>query len=196
MPRPDHSRAALVSAAGRLLRRQGYAATGLAQIVTESGASVGSLYHHFPDGKEGLAVAAIDEQGAVIAALLARLLDRDGDVAALVVRWLDAMGGMLAADVYDGCPIAPSAVESIAASPRLCAAAGRAFGRWQELLAARLEREGWTAADASADASAVLALLEGALMLARTLGDAAPLRAAGQAARRLLATPAPGEPAR
>jgi TetR/AcrR family transcriptional regulator, lmrAB and yxaGH operons repressor len=196
MPRPDHSRAALVSAAGRLLRRQGYAATGLAQIVAESGASVGSLYHHFPDGKEGLAVAAIDEQGAVIAALLARLLDRDGDVAALVVRWLDAMGGMLAADVYDGCPIAPSAVESIAASPRLRAAAGRAFGRWQELLAARLEREGWTAADASADASAVLALLEGALMLARTLGDAAPLRAAGHAARRLLAAPAPGEPAR
>jgi TetR/AcrR family transcriptional repressor of lmrAB and yxaGH operons len=190
MPRPDRSRAALVAAAGRLLRRQGYAATGLAQIVAESGASVGSLYHHFPDGKEGLAVAAIEEQGAVIAALLARLLDRDGDVAALVVRWLDAMGGMLAADVYDGCPIAPSAVESIAASPRLRAAAARAFASWQELLAERLRRDGWTAAAASADASAVLALLEGALMLARTLGDPAPLRAAGQAARRLLALPA------
>src|SRR5580693_6619123 len=189
MPRPDRSRAALVSAAGRLLRRQGYAATGLAQIVAESGASVGSLYHHFPDGKEGLAVAAIDEQGAVLAAQLARLLDRDGDVAALVVRWLDAMGGMLAADVYDGCPIAPSAVESIAASPRLRAAAARAFGSWQELLAARLRRDGWAADAADADASAVLALLEGALMLARTLGDPAPLRAAGQAARRLLAGP-------
>jgi len=192
MPRPDHSRAALLAAAGRLLRRQGYAATGLAQIVAESGASVGSLYHHFPDGKEGLAVAAIEEQGAVLAALLGRLLDRDGDVAALVVRWLDAMGGMLAADVYDGCPIAPSAVESIAASPRLRAAATRAFASWQALLAARLQRGGWGAAAADADASAVLALLEGALMLARTLGDPAPLQAAGQAARRLLAAPPPG----
>jgi TetR/AcrR family transcriptional regulator, lmrAB and yxaGH operons repressor len=177
MPRPDHSRAALLAAAGRLLRRQGYAATGLAQIVAESGASVGSLYHHFPDGKEGLAVAAIEEQGAVIAAQLARLLDRDGDVAALVVRWLG--------------PIAPSAVESIAASPRLRAAATRAFASWQALLAARLQRGGWAAAAADADASAVLSLLEGALMLARTLGDPAPLQAAGQAARRLLASPPP-----
>jgi TetR/AcrR family transcriptional repressor of lmrAB and yxaGH operons len=172
MPRPDHSRPALVAAAGRLLRRQGYAATGLAQIVSESGTSVGSLYHHFPDGKEGLAVAAIDEQ--------------DADVAGLVVRWLEAMGGMLAADVYDGCPIAPSAVESIAASPKLRAAATRAFGSWQELLAARLRRDGWAAAAAESDASAVLSLLEGALMLARTLGDPAPLQAAGHAARRLL----------
>jgi TetR/AcrR family transcriptional repressor of lmrAB and yxaGH operons len=190
MPRPDHSRPALVAAAGRLLRRQGYAATGLAQIVSESGTSVGSLYHHFPGGKEGLAVAAIDEQGAAIAALLARLLDREADVATLVVRWLEAMGGMLAADVYDGCPIAPSAVESIAASPPLRAAAARAFGSWQELLAARLRGDGWAAAAAESDASAVLSLLEGALMLARTLGDPAPLQAAAHAARRLLATPA------
>jgi len=41
----------LVRTAMRLFRRQGYASTGLQQILAESGAPRGSLYHYFPGGK-------------------------------------------------------------------------------------------------------------------------------------------------
>ena len=57
------SREAFVEATGELLRRQGYAATGLNEIVARSGAPRGSLYFHFPGGKQELALAAMERTG-------------------------------------------------------------------------------------------------------------------------------------
>ncbi len=58
------SRAAFVNTAARLMRRQGYAGTGLNEIVARSGAPRGSLYFHFPGGKEQLAATALAQAGA------------------------------------------------------------------------------------------------------------------------------------
>jgi TetR/AcrR family transcriptional repressor of lmrAB and yxaGH operons len=186
MPRPDRSRDALVGTAVRLLRRQGFAATGLAQIRSESGATTGSLYHHFPDGKEELAVAAIDAAAAEVTTALRAILDRSDDVPAAVGRWTRALASTLAADPRDGCPVAPVALESIHGSPRLREASARAFESWRRLLSDRLRRDGWSTVEADRDATAVLALIEGALLLARTSGDAGPLAAAADAVARLL----------
>src|SRR3984893_7357839 len=70
VPRPDRSRAALIETAGTLFRRQGYAATGLQQILDEAGVKAGSLYHHFPGGKRELGAAAVDVAGAQIGGVL------------------------------------------------------------------------------------------------------------------------------
>jgi TetR/AcrR family transcriptional regulator, lmrAB and yxaGH operons repressor len=50
----------LIITAARLFRQRGYEGTGLAEILSEAGVPKGSLYHHFPDGKAGLAFAAAD----------------------------------------------------------------------------------------------------------------------------------------
>ena len=60
----------LVRTAMRLFRRQGYASTGLQQILAESGAPKGSLYHYFPSGKEALGEAAVNLAGAMILEML------------------------------------------------------------------------------------------------------------------------------
>jgi TetR/AcrR family transcriptional repressor of lmrAB and yxaGH operons len=186
MPRPDRSRAALIDTAATLFRRQGYAATGLSQILDEAAIKPGSLYHHFPQGKQQLAAAVVDHAGAAIEQLLRRFLAGGLPVADIVDRWIDMLVGGLTADRRDGCPIEPIATESVHASPQMREASARAFSGWCKAIEERLHADGWATADAKSVAVAVISLIEGALILSRIAGDAAALTAAKPAARRLL----------
>lgn len=191
MPRPDRSRPALVATAARLFRRQGYAATGVNQILETADVKAGSLYHHFPGGKQELAAAVVDSVGADIERRLRELLDSGLPVSDIVDAWIDLMASGLASDRRDGCPIEPIATESVNASPAVRDASARAFGGWCLAVADRLRADGWAASDADQTALAVIALIEGALILSRLGGDAAALHAA-KAAVRTLISPASG----
>jgi TetR/AcrR family transcriptional repressor of lmrAB and yxaGH operons len=186
VPRPDRSRAALIDKAATLFRRQGYAATGLNQILEEAGVKPGSLYHHFPQGKQQLAAAVVDAEGAGIEQLLRRFLATGRPVADIVDRWVDLLETVLAGDLRDGCPIEPIATESVNSSPVVREASARVFKGWCVAIADRLRSDGWSAAEAKGVAVAVISLIEGALILSRIAGDAAALEAAKPAARTLL----------
>ena len=186
MPRPDRSRAALIDTAALLFRRQGYAATGVNQILETADVKAGSLYHHFPDGKQGLAAAVVDSAGGQIEKLLRRFLDSDASVADIVDGWIDLLAVQLASDQRDGCPIEPIATESVNASPQVRDASARAFAGWSAAVAERLRSDGWPDRDAEQMGLAVIALIEGALILSRIAGNAAALNSAKAAARLLL----------
>jgi AcrR family transcriptional regulator len=186
VPRPDRSRAALIDSAATLFRRQGYAATGLNQILGEAGVKPGSLYHHFPQGKQQLAAAVVDTAGSGIEQLLRRFLASGRSVADIVDRWIDLLVAGLAGDQRDGCPVEPIATESVNASPAVRAASARAFKSWCEAIEERLRADGWSAPEANRVALAVISLIEGALILSRIAGDPAALEAAKPAARELL----------
>ena len=186
MPRPDRSRAALLDSAALLFRRQGYAATGVNQILAAADVNAGSLYHHFPDGKQELAAAVVDIVGGDIERRLRRLLDTDNAVTDIVDAWIDLMSAGLSADQRDGCPIEPIATESVNASAHMRNASARAFSGWCSAVADRLRSEGWSDDEAAQTALAVIALLEGALILSRIAGDATALTAAKAAVRTLL----------
>ena len=187
MPRPDRSRAALVDTAATLFRRQGYAATGLNQILDEAGVGPGSLYHHFPQGKQQLAAAVVERAGRQIEQLLRKFLADGSPVADIVDRWIDLLAAGLAGDQRDGCPIEPIATESVHASGQVREASSRAFDRWCAAIAERLRADGWPATDADNTSVAVVSLIEGALIMSRIAGDASALNAAKPAARVLLA---------
>ncbi|OBF79687.1 TetR family transcriptional regulator [Mycobacterium sp. 852002-51163_SCH5372311] len=186
MPRRDRSRAALLENAATLFRRQGYAATGLNQILEQAGVKPGSLYHHFPQGKQQLAAAVVDTAGAAIEQVLRRLLATDRPVADIVDRWIDLMAAGLAGDQRDGCPVEPIATESVHASQQVRTASARVFQGWCAAIADRLRSEGWSPKEAESVALAVISLIEGALILSRVAGDTAALDAAKPAARTLL----------
>jgi TetR/AcrR family transcriptional repressor of lmrAB and yxaGH operons len=186
MPRPDRSRVALLDSAALLFRRQGYAATGVNQILESAEVKAGSLYHHFPDGKQQLAAAVVDRVGGGIERQLRSFLETDLAVADIVDGFIDVMSAGLRSDQRDGCPIEPIATESVNASPQVREASARVFDGWCAAIADRLRTDGWPDADAKQTALAVIALLEGALILSRIAGDTAALEAAKAAARTLL----------
>jgi TetR/AcrR family transcriptional repressor of lmrAB and yxaGH operons len=173
----------------RLLRDQGYAATGLAQVLGGSAVSNGSLYHHFPGGLEELAEAALEASGQAVADALGHALERAPNTADGIARFLDIAARADGGEPCPGCPIAPTALESPMISPRLRAAAARCFDQWEGLIAARLRTDNWPEAAVAQTASAALSLIEGALLLARVSGDVSHLTNAKRAAASLLAAP-------
>ena len=189
MARDRDSRASLVQTMARLLRDQGFTATGRAQLLAESGVSNGSLYHHFPGGMEELAEVALEASGRAVADALRDALDAAPSAALGVARFLDLAEGPASGEGCPGCPVAPTALESPIISPRLRAAAARCFGQWEGLIAARLRAEGWPEDTVTETASAALALIEGALLLARVSGQVSHLASAKRAAAALLAAP-------
>ena len=101
----------MVRTMSALMRRQGYNATGLNQIAAESGAPKGSIYFHFPGGKEQLAAEAIATSGEGIRRVIQATLSASPDAATAVRTLATGMAAGLAASSYsDGCPIATVAL--------------------------------------------------------------------------------------
>jgi TetR/AcrR family transcriptional repressor of lmrAB and yxaGH operons len=146
--------------------------------VAASGAPKGSLYFHFPGGKEALAAEAVDRAGAAYGRGIQAALDRGRPVGETIRRLAKGMAAGLEATEYEcGCPIATVALDSAATSNPIAAAASGAFGDWTARLAAWLDAAG--VPDADGEAMLVLAALEGALILSRARRDTAPLITVG-----------------
>lgn len=167
----------IVRTAMRLFRRQGFAATGLQQIIAESGAPRGSLYHYFPDGKDELAVAALELAAAMVATMLEDCLARTRSASGFVSAVTDQYAEwMVEGEFASGCPIATITLECAPHNPAITEAGERAFDRWITIAQGAFARSGSNARQARQDAEAFFAALEGALILARVRRSDKPLR--------------------
>jgi TetR/AcrR family transcriptional repressor of lmrAB and yxaGH operons len=180
------SRDAFIETTGQLLRRQGYAGTGLNEIVARSGAPKGSLYFHFPGGKEQLAVAAMQRTGEQLRAAIAGILGSSEELGEALARLIDALAEGLERSGYrDGCPIATITLEAAGDSEPVRTAAAMTFASWLEVLQKRLRRAGFSPSEATQRALLVLSSIEGALILARASRDRASLVAVREELRSL-----------
>ena len=180
------SKGAFVAATQELLRRRGYAASGLSDIVARSGAPKGSLYFHFPGGKQELAIAAMERSATQLRDAMAAILDSSDDVGEAIGRLVDALAAGLAGSQFaDGCPIATVALETASESEAMRGAAQAAFDSWLEVLQQRFTRDGLDDALAQQRALVVLAAIEGGLILARARRDVTPLLAVSSQLRAL-----------
>jgi TetR/AcrR family transcriptional repressor of lmrAB and yxaGH operons len=158
----------LVRTAMRLFRRQGYASTGLQQIVAESGAPKGSLYHYFPSGKEALGEAAIALAGGMIREMLSDLAARHAEPKAFLRAYCKVMAGWMEQSGFrSGCPVATTLLENAPQSPAITAAGERAIDAWIEVVAGVLSNGGMERREARSRAQLILAAMEGALILSR-----------------------------
>src|ERR1700694_580921 len=162
------TRRQLVASTVELLRRQGAYGTGLHDVLSHSGAPRGSLYFHFPGGKEQLVREAIQEAAAAIDRSLQKSLDRRPTVAEGIEDYLGRYAERFAATGFNaGCPVAAVALDVPAEGDRLRTACDWALTGWVTLVADRLRGEGRSPEEAESLAITSLAALEGALVLCR-----------------------------
>jgi len=178
------SRERIVARAAELFAEQGIAATSLDEVLAAAGAGKSQLYHYFR-GRDELVEAAV---GLRCAQVLAGLTQALGAVTSLA-ELERALAGF--ADGYEqmglpGCPIGSLAAEVAGRNEDARLQTAAAFDAWERLFADALERmrdRGELRADASpaALATALLASIEGGMVLSQTRKDPASLRIAVQA---------------
>lgn len=179
----SETRERILVTSAELFRRQGYAGTGLKQVTREASAPFGSLYHFWPGGKEELAAEVIRTGGDFFLAVYREIVDAAPDLLTGIRDFFTGAGETVRATGWqDACPIATVAGEIASTHEPLREASADVFELWLGALAGDLTAAGVEPARARSLALAVLAALEGAFLLSRTLRSTEPMDAAGDAA--------------
>jgi TetR/AcrR family transcriptional regulator, lmrAB and yxaGH operons repressor len=184
------SRASMVRSAASLIRSRGISATSLSDVLADSRAPRGSIYHHFPEGKRQLAEDAINwTSERVLGHLRAGASSRPSQVLErFIAMWRQVVvtsGGTA------GCVVAGVAIDTGPDEAALMEVVRNAFRSWASVLAEQLEAAGLPSSRARPIALATLAGMEGALILCRAEGNVKPLDAVAEELMRLLPSEKP-----
>lgn len=184
----NDTRRDMVRSGARLLAAKGYEATSLLDVVNAAGASRGSIYFHFPEGKEQLAREALSYSGDRILQRAAMGIKDSPDTAEAIRRTAAVLAtGLEESNFEMGCPVATVALATANTDETLRELSANFFSNWQSLYVGSLLRDGFDPARAQRLATLIVSVIEGGLLLARTSASAEPLRAACDEAAALLA---------
>ncbi|GAA4988462.1 TetR/AcrR family transcriptional regulator [Kineococcus glutinatus] len=174
------SRERIVEAAAALMSLRGVEATSVDAVLEEAGAGKSQLYHYFGD-KQGLVRAVVAHRDETV-------VHRQGELLAAVRSWADlhewfdgVLAGQVASRCRVGCPVGSLAGELSERDDESRRQLAAAFTRWEQDIAAALDRLRAAgllsaAADTAALAAMTLATIQGALLLTRTTRDPQRLR--------------------
>ncbi len=159
----------MIEAATTLFRRRGYEGVGVAELLAVSGAPRGSLYFHFPGGKEQIAIEAVRKAGMTVAEGIRQRSKATTSIEDYIDTACTGWATNLdASDFENGCIIALVGLEAASASPALKDEAAAAFASWEEELTEMAASKGLGEPQARRFAAAFIGSVEGAIMLART----------------------------
>lgn len=181
---PENSSSAhIVPTRDRLLRagiclfqQRGVHAVGLNEVLAFARAPKGSLYHHFKDGKSALAIACIEQVTAGVIESLDAVVDNGRDLAEYLrrtametARWLESNGWK------DGSLLAAVGQEEAGQASDLGESVRIAYQKIEMRMTKILIAEGFGGSKARELAATIIAANEGALVLARSRRDSAPM---------------------
>lgn len=177
----------MVEAMLQWIQSHGYAGTGLSAVLDTAGAPKGSMYFHFPDGKEELGERAIALAATRFRQLLASASEHATTPGQVLRRILEILARMLAdADFTLGCPVSVVTLEMSAHSERLRSACADAYASWITSVAAQLATSGLPEDQVRALAETIVSTVEGAMIVSRAMRDTRPMLGAASVLAPLL----------
>ncbi|WP_405009314.1 TetR family transcriptional regulator [Kitasatospora sp. NBC_01539] len=194
MGRTSTARERLLDAAGELLHSRGYTAAGVAEICAHAGVRKGSFYHFFAS-KQTLTLEAVDAHWAARRTVWDAFAGADGPP-------LDRLHGLLRAHAdaqradraehgsVRGCLLGNLGLELSGHEPGIQARIAAIFAEQAAMVRTLLTEAARTeaVADDEATARAVVAQLEGTVLLAKLADDLAAFDGLWPAVRRLIRT--------
>lgn len=167
----NDARRKMIEGAARLLAQRGLQATSFSEVLELTGAPRGSVYHHFPQGKDQLVGEAVDLVGGYLVAQLER---HAGEPAAAIAgHFLAIWRAVLAQSRCEaGCAVVAVAVATD--SSALMSHAAEVFRLWRGRLAELLAQGGLSRKDARRIAALMVAAAEGAVVMSRAEQDIEP----------------------
>lgn len=164
----------LVSAV-EVLRERGAGGLTIDAVLERSGAPRGSVYHHFPGGRSQILREALQFAGDE----MIEQIDQAADVSAIallrqiVSLWSTVLVG---SDYTAGSPVLAAALGWGQDDRQLTEVAAEIFRRWRDAARAAFIRQGLGSPEATALAHTIIAAMEGAVVLSRSMRSLDPLQ--------------------
>lgn len=183
----DKTRARLAESMLELIQTSGYSGTGINAVIDHAGAPKGSVYFHFPAGKESLGVAAVELATQQFEALIAEAVSVTNDAASAARAVIETLATIVGeSDFRVGCPVSVVTLEMGADSDTLRQACSTAFASWIAPTARLFEANGLALADAHSLATVVVSTIEGAVIVSRAMRSTQPLHSAAEIVSELI----------
>jgi TetR/AcrR family transcriptional repressor of lmrAB and yxaGH operons len=162
--------------AAEVMRERGAAGFTIDEVLARSGAPRGSVYYHFPEGRNQILSEALQYAGEAITEVIDEAAAKGGLflVRQFVEFWDDLL---VESDFTAGCPVVAAAIGSADDEPQLTTVAGTIFRRWRDALTRAFVGDGFDEPCAASLAIMCIASLEGAVVLCRSTRSVDPLRA-------------------
>ena len=162
----EKTREKMIGGAASLLSQRGLQGTSFSEVLELTDTPRGSIYHHFPGGKDELVAEAIALLGSVVTGRIRKTAaDRPEQVAeAFAQGWREFVE---ATDLKSVCVMSAVTVGAGADSEELLPAVAAAFVSWRDALADAYEKAGLDKAGSRRLALTSVAALEGAMIVAR-----------------------------
>lgn len=176
MGKAEETRQSIIEKSAVIFNRNGYQRTSMSMLTNAMGLTKGAIYGHFPD-KDALAVEAFRHSiRKVTERVRQQLLPHESPLEklrAFAHAFLDFYEDTVKTG---GCPILNTATDADDAHPLLHAEVSRVLTAWEERLVAMVEagkEQGEVCRDADARlfATTFIALIEGGILMAKTVGD-------------------------
>jgi TetR/AcrR family transcriptional repressor of lmrAB and yxaGH operons len=174
-PKRGSTRTSMLISAAEVLRERGAAGVTIDEVLARSGAPRGSVYHHFPEGRNQILAEGLQYAGEAITEVIDEAAVNGGMylVRKFVVFWEELL---VESNFTAGCPVVAAAIGSADEEVQLTTVAGRIFGHWRDALTRAFASDGFGDADAASLATMCIASLEGAVVLCRSTRSVDPLR--------------------
>jgi AcrR family transcriptional regulator len=173
------TRIKMLLTAAEVLREKGAAGVTIDEVLARSGTPRGSVYYHFPDGRNQLLTEALQFAGDTITAVIDAAAEQG--YIFLVRRFVEFWERtLIESDFTAGCPVVAAAIGSSDDVPALTAIASRILDRWRGALTQAFTADGFDATDAESLAWTSIASLEGAVVMCRSAKSVDPLHAVAE----------------